>query len=81
MKTFIGFTLIGMVLILFGAAISRIVPNYEQRENMLKEQCYSYERQGALKPGSCDCAERIYKTWEESYDWMDACMILQSRTQ
>jgi len=46
-----------------------------------KKLCLEYEREGTLEQGSCRCAEQIFDTWEESYDWIDACEILKARKE
>jgi hypothetical protein len=44
-----------------------------------KEKCEDYQRQGSLKVGTCDCVAKLYHDkWSESYDWIDACAILEA---
>lgn len=48
-------------------------------EKRIEEQCREYEYQKVIPENSCDCTLKLFKTWEESYDWKDSCAILEHR--
>lgn len=76
MIAIIGFsaTVIGATITVIGNLVPPFPLTYSTEQT-----CRQYEEQGSIAPGSCSCAEKIYDTWDESYDWMDACAILESR--
>lgn len=43
------------------------------------ETCLESERGGHIKPGSCQCASELFDDFSHSYDWMDACDILENK--
>lgn len=65
------FIFIYFVIYLFGTRI-----NHEQ---VVERQCRDYESQGVIPVNSCDCTEKLFDSWEKSYDWMDACKILENK--
>jgi len=56
---------------------------YELMNSVSKDQdrlkCEEYERAGVLPKNSCNCTEKLFKSWSESYDWIDSCRILKAR--
>ena len=69
------FTLILSIPLIF------ILKDYSDyiESNRLKNQCREYELIGTIKNGNCACAEKIFPNFSHSYDWMDACAILEAR--
>lgn len=47
----------------------------------IEKLCLRYEEENTLPPNSCECAAKLYHNWEVSYDWMDACEILENKKQ
>lgn len=60
-----------LVVYLFGTRINH--------EPVIERQCRDYESQGVIPVNSCDCTEKLFNTWEESYDWKDSCAILNHK--
>ena len=52
---------------------------YKQNNNIVELQCQEYEAKGYIGKGNCKCAEKIYTSWNEAYDLMDACYILNTK--
>ena len=48
-------------------------------EPVIERQCRDYEAQGVIPVNSCDCTTKLFKNWEESYDWKDSCAILNHK--
>lgn len=59
-----------------GTAANIHLPNQDE---IYENNCRQYEAQGVIKPGSCDCSEKLFDHWSHSYDWMDACAIVESK--
>jgi len=43
------------------------------------DKCVESEAGGYIPKGSCECAKKLFPDFSHSYDWMDACDILNSR--
>ena len=49
------------------------------KDTTIELQCRDYEENRMIPKGSCDCTIKLYKNWEESYDWMDSCKRLEAK--
>jgi len=49
------------------------------RSGITESNCRTMEAEGHLPKNSCDCTEQIFNDWDHSYDWMDACQIMESK--
>lgn len=72
-----GITLLLVLTALATLLSVAIKPTYA--EDQIKTQCLEYERDGYIPSNSCACTEILFPSWSVSYNWMDACEILEAR--
>ncbi len=84
-KIIYGLILIAIVMILeitafkvidFLMDISRAYADEQSRQ-----KCMEYEMAGVIKRGSCACTEKLFDNFSHSYDWIDACAILEAKSK
>ena len=72
-----------IVFLLLVSLFASLVIFHETNNNSMRKiawsTCLETERSGHIKPGSCQCASKLFDKFEESYDWMDACDILENK--
>lgn len=44
-----------------------------------EKNCRENEEAGYIPPGSCACSEQLFTSWDRSYNWMDACAIVEAK--
>ena len=65
-----------IALAAIGIGILSLLPS---QDVIYEENCRMYERAGVIPVRSCSCSEQLFDRWSHSYDWMDACAILEAR--
>lgn len=71
--------MIPVVLVLFALIISAGKVMAGMGAASSKNLCYEYEAKGYLPANSCYCSTQLFDTWDKSYNWIDACEILEAR--
>jgi len=78
MKIAIAIFVIVILSIFILLTISRTKPLLSVLK-ITENKCRTMEAEGHLPKNSCDCTEQIFNDWDHSYDWMDACEIMESK--
>ena len=71
---YLALVIISTSLIYLAYLLTTFIPKHD-----LMNTCLEYERVGSIQVGSCACAKELFPDFSKSYDWMDACDILESR--
>lgn len=73
--------LIAICILLITILISTFHTTATAHEDTILNLCYQYETDGVIERGNCDCAKKLFPDFTHSYDWMDACHVLESKSR
>jgi len=68
-----------LLVSLFASPVIFHETNNNSMRKIAWSTCLETERSGHIKPGSCQCASELFDDFSHSYDWMDACDILENK--
>jgi hypothetical protein len=73
------FVLAIIIIIILALTSGIISANIKLGANSSERLCYEYEHRGYLPANSCYCSTQLFDSWDKSYNWIDACKVLEAK--
>ena len=79
MKRYFGIAVLIFFFLICLIPFCRSYADIVAADALSRQHCEEYERSKIIPAGSCNCTDKLFDHFSYSYDWMDACKIVEAK--